>query len=92
MICIWNFIQFNKFLVVSPVIFPLHSQIIRRPNTAVIPRNCIFVFIYNYFVFDGNPETFIGITEKMSKELESFRQKIQDALTNALSKLLLLIL
>ena len=58
-------------------------------SSDIIQKNGKKVIVWNYFVFDGSPETFIGITNKMSKELESFRQKIQDALTNALSKLLL---
>ena len=45
--------------------------------------------VFNYFIFQGGPKTFIGLTDEMYKSLESFRQKIQDDLTNALSKLLL---
>ena len=45
--------------------------------------------VYNYFKFENNSETFIGITNKMFTSLDGFRQKIEDELTKALSKLLL---
>lgn len=55
----------------------------------IIQKNGKKEIVYNYFIFEGNPKTFIGLTNQMSKDLDSIRQKIQDSLTNALSKLLL---
>jgi hypothetical protein len=58
-------------------------------SSDIVQKNGKKEVIYNYFIFEGNPKTFIGLTNEMFKSLESYRQKIQDALTNALSKLLL---
>ena len=54
-----------------------------------VQRNGQKETVYNYFIFEGSPKTFIGLTNQMFKDLDSYRQKIQNALTNALSKLLL---
>jgi hypothetical protein len=58
-------------------------------SSDIIQKNGKKVIVWNYFVFDGSPETFIGITNKMYKDLETFRQKVQEDLTNALSKIFL---
>ena len=58
-------------------------------SSDIIQKNGNKEIIYNYFIFENGPKTFIGITNKIYKDLDSVRQKIQDALTNALSKLLL---
>ena len=54
-----------------------------------IQKNGNKEIVYNYFIFEGNPKTFIGFTNQMSKELDAIRQQIQNELTDALSKLLL---
>ena len=63
-------------------------------SSDIVQKNGNKETIYNYFVFEGEsiagqPDTFITITNKIYKNLEDVRQKIQEALTNALSKLLL---
>jgi hypothetical protein len=52
-------------------------------------KNGNIEFIYSYFRFQGTDTSFIGLTDKMSKDLDGFRQQIQTDLTEALSKLLL---
>ena len=46
-----------------------------------VQRNGQKETVYNYFIFEGSPKTFIGLTNQMFKDLDSYRQKIQNALT-----------
>jgi hypothetical protein len=43
-----------------------------------IQKNGNKEIVYNYFIFEGNPKTFIGFTNQMSKELDAIRQQLQN--------------
>ena len=58
-------------------------------SSDIIQKNGKKEIIYNYFKFEGDSKTFVGITNKIYKDLEDLRQRIQEGLTEALSKLLL---
>jgi hypothetical protein len=56
-------------------------------NSTITLKNGAKQVISQYFIFEGN-NSFIDLTDKMNKDLKTWRDKIEDELTQALASLL----